>query len=341
MLSRSRLVISTVLPLALVALAAHAPDASAGASRRASQQQTTPSTPTQRPPTVSVESDTQVVTVCPDNDASGQVRLRAAGNSPDGNVLRYRWTVSGGRVTGDGTDVVWDLSGAQPGTYTATVNAESGPSGDPVCQAFASTRVIVRPCPPPRPFCPNISIYCPDTVAAGQPLTFNANVGGGTPGVTPTYRWTVSEGTISSGQGTTSVTVDTAGLAGRPITAKVEVVGYELDCAASCTTQIPEPIRPRQSDEFGEIARDDEKARLDNFAIALQNAPGSQGHVLVYAARNERAGAAQRRADRIRDYLVNTRGIDSSRVVVNTAGQREESTVQLWIVPPGAAPPTP
>ncbi|HEX5705985.1 MAG TPA: hypothetical protein VFX96_01720 [Pyrinomonadaceae bacterium] len=338
--SRSRLVIVPVLLLLGLALAAYAPAPASTDSGR-TQQPPPPTTQQPRPPTVSVEADTQVVTVCADNESSGQVRLRAVGNSPDGNALRYSWSVSGGRVTGDGTDVVWDLTGAQPGTYTATVNAESGPSGDPLCQAFASTRVIVRNCPPPRPFCPNISIYCPDTVAVGQPLTFNANVGGGTPGITPTYRWTVSEGTITSGQGTTSVTVDTAGLAGRPLTAKVEVVGYELDCAASCTTQIPAPIRPDRSDEFGNIARDDEKARLDNFAIALQNRPGAQGHVLVYSGRTSRAGEAERRAQRIRDYLVNTRGIDASRVVTLDAGQREEVTIQLWIVPAGAEPPRP
>lgn len=339
MLSRSRLVIVPVLLLLALALAAYAPAPASTESRE--PQQTTPQTQQPRPPTVSVEADTQVVTVCADNETGSQVRLRAVGNSPDGNTLRYSWSTSGGRITGDGTDVVWDLSGAQPGTYTATVNAESGPSGDPLCEAFASTRVIVRSCPPPRPFCPNIAIYCPDTVTLGQPLTFNANVGGGTPGITPTYRWTVSEGTITGGQGTTSITVDTAGLAGRPVTAKVEVVGYELDCAASCTTQIPEPVRPRQSDEFGNIARDDEKARLDNFAIALQNAPGAQGYVLVYSGRQSRTGEAQRRADRIKDYLVNTRGIDASRVVTLDAGQREAVTIQLWIVPPGAEPPRP
>jgi len=34
----------------------------------------------------------------------------------------------------------------------------------------------------------------------------------------------------------------------------------------------------RSFDEYGNIKFNDEKARLDNFAVQLQNAPGSQGY---------------------------------------------------------------
>ena len=330
MLSGRRTSIVAGLPLAL---------ALSVISASAQRQRPTPEPP--RPPTVSLDADSQVVTICPDNEsmASTRVRLRARATSPDGNTLRYRWTVSGGRIDGDGPEVTWDLSGAPPGTYTARIDVESGPPGNPLCNAFTTIPVIVRACPPPRPFCPNVSIYCPDTVTLGQPVTFTANATGGTPGVTPTYRWTVSAGTITSGQGTSSITVDTSGLGGQAITAKVEVLGYELDCSASCTAQVPQPPRPRPFDEFGNIARDDEKARLDTFAIQLQNEPGSRGYVIVYPGPASRAGEAQRRADRAREYLVNTRGIDAGRIVTTVGPQRDAFTVQLWVVPAGAEPP--
>ncbi|HST51145.1 MAG TPA: hypothetical protein VLJ61_10860, partial [Pyrinomonadaceae bacterium] len=49
---------------------------------------------------------------------------------------------------------------------------------------------------------------------------------------------------------------------------------------------------------------------------------------------------AQRRCDRAKDYLVTTRGIDASRVVTVDGGYKEDLTVELWVVPSGAAPPT-
>lgn len=328
MLSLRRLSLVAGLPVVLALFSA-----TASAQRRPAP---TPEPP--RPPTISLESDLQVVTVCPDNDsmAATQVRLRARGSSPDGNQLRYRWTTTGGQIRGEGENVVWDLAGARPGTYWARIEVESGPVGDPTCQAFTSVPVVVRACPPPRPYCPNVSIYCPDTAAAGQPVTFTANVSGGTPGVAPTYRWTVSEGTISSGQGTTSITVDTAGLAGRAVTAKVEVLGYNLDCTATCTAQMPVPPRPRSFDEIGDVPFDDEKARLDVFAIQLQNEPDARGYVVVYPGSKSRPGAAQRRADRARDYLTVTRGLEPSRVTTMVGPPREGLTIQLWVVPAGA-----
>jgi hypothetical protein len=315
-------------------------------SPSSAQQQTTPAPPQQRPPTLELTSDAQVVTLCPESEsvANPRVRLKATGVSPDGNPLTYRWTVSGGRTdTIEGTDVVWDLSDAAPGVYTASVTLESRPAGsvDPLCTAFTSTRVVVRNCPPPRPVCPNVSIYCPDVVQTGAPITFTASVSGGTAGVTPVYNWRVSEGTILSGQGTSTITVDTAGLGGRQINATVEVAGYNLECRASCQSSIPAPPEPRRSDEFGEIARDDEKARLDLFAIELQNSPGAQGYIIGYGGSRPRFGDGQRRADRAREYLVTQRGVEASRLVTVNGGSRATGSTELWVVPPGATPPRP
>src|ERR1700682_5552236 len=34
-----------------------------------------------------------------------------------GGPLTYKYTATGGKIVGDGTSVVWDLSGASPGRY--------------------------------------------------------------------------------------------------------------------------------------------------------------------------------------------------------------------------------
>jgi len=94
----------------------------------------------------------------------------------------------------------------------------------------------------------------------------------------------------------------------------------------------------RKFDEYGNIRFNDEKARLDNYAITLQNEPGSSATIIVYGSC---AGEAQQRGDRAKDYLVNTRGIEAGRITVVDAGCTEDLKVQLWIVPSGAAAPTP
>ena len=305
-----------------------------------------------RPPVVTLTAASTTVTL-PAECAAGQrpvagcsptagtVAMSAQASDPDGDTLLYTWSTTGGRVTGDGPNATLDLTGAAPGTYTVTVEVDDGCG----CVAFDSKTVTVTRCEceviPPPP-CPTVSVSCPDTVTVGTPMTFTASVTGGDPNVTPTYNWTVSAGTISSGQGTSTITVDTTGTGGQSITATVTVGGYPPPCSvsSSCTTSIPLVKTPRKVDEYGNIRFNDEKARLDNFAIELQNDPTAQGYLICYGGRRGRAGEAQRRCDRAKDYLVTTRQIDASRIVTVDGGYKEELSVELWIVPSGATPPT-
>ncbi|MFL6207642.1 MAG: hypothetical protein ACJ74W_02260 [Pyrinomonadaceae bacterium] len=276
---------------------------------------------------------------------SSSVQLAAAATDPDGDTLLYTWSTTGGRITGDGPNVAWDLSGVAPGTYTATVEVDDGCG----CVAFSSTTVtveacncIARPIQQPTP-CPTITVDCPSgVVQAGTPVTFTANVSGGNPNASLTYNWTVSAGTISSGQGTSSITVDTTGTGGQGITGTVTVGGLDPSCTASASCTVTPGVTPVpiKFDEYGNIKRNDEKARLDNFANELQAQPGAQGYIIGYGGRRGRAGEAQTRADRAKDYLVSSRGIDAGRLVTVDGGYKEEATTELWIVPAGATPPT-
>jgi hypothetical protein len=278
---------------------------------------------------------------CTPTDAN--VKLSATATDPDGDTLLYTYSTTGGRVSGDGPNATLDLTGVAPGTYTVTVEVDDGCG----CIAFSNTTVTVERCncvtpPPPAPTCPTVNVSCPDTAKPGAPVTFTANVSGGDPNVTPTFNWTVSAGTISSGQGTSSITVDTTGVQGNSsVTATVDVGGYDRSCSASssCTTSFAAMPLARKIDEYGNIRFNDEKARLDNYAIELQNDPTSQGYLICYGGRKGRAGEAQKRCDRAKGYLTTTRGIDASRVVTVDGGYREDLTVELWIVPSGATPP--
>jgi hypothetical protein len=269
---------------------------------------------------------------CP-TTATTSVGLTTTATDPDGDTLLYTYSTTGGRITGDGANVTWDLSGLAPGTYTASVEVDDGCG----CISFSSTTVTIANCSDciANLVCPTVAVTCTDTVDEGTPITFTANFTQGTPTVSETYNWTVSAGTITSGQGTSSITVDTKGLGGQSVTATVEVGGVDPSCnrTASCTTPVKPVAVPRKFDTYGNIRFNDEKARLDNFAIALQNEPGSRGAIVGYGSCD---AEGQKRAQRAKDYLVNTRGIDAGRIDVIDGGCTPELEVQLWIVPQGA-----
>jgi len=242
--------------------------------------------------------------------------------------------VTGGRITGEGAGVSWDLSGMGPGSYNVTVDVDDGCG----CITSQSTTVTIANCGDcvPDLVCPQLNVNCPSEVEDGSPATFTANFRQGTPIVSETYNWTVSAGTITSGQGTSTITVDTKGTGGQTITATVEVGGVDPTCnrTASCSTPVkPPPRPPRKFDEYGNIRFNDEKARLDNYAIQLQNEPTSSGAIVGYGSCD---AEGMTRANRAKDYLVNTRGIDASRITVIDGGCLPELQVQLWIVPQGA-----
>lgn len=304
-----------------------------------------------QPPTVSVTASSSTVTLAAEcgsgqrplescTPTSPTVSLSANATDPDGDTLLYTWSTTGGKISGDGPNATLDMSGAAPGTYTVTVEVDDGCG----CIAFNTTTVTVNRCECEAIVipCPTVSVSCPDTGTIGTPVTFTANVSSGDPNVTPTFNWTVSAGTISSGQGTSSITVDTSSVrGGTTITATVDVGGYDRSCSTSnsCTVSFPESKVPRKVDEYGNIRFNDEKARLDNYAIELQNDPTAQGNLICYGGRRGRAGEAQRRCDRAKDYLVTTRGIDGSRIITTDGGFKEELTVELWVVPSGATAP--
>ena len=291
------------------------------------------------PPTLSLAADPVSVRACADE--TSRIGLMATASSPVGGALNYKWTTNGGKLTGQGANPTWDLAGVAPGVYQAVVEVDDGRELN--CVAFSSISIVVTECPPPPPeiVCPTVSITCPERGTEEAPITFTANLTGGTATIKPSYHWTVSAGQIISGQGTSSITVDTKGVGGQSIRADLEVGGFGTPCPANCATAIETIIRSRKFDEYYDIARNDEKARLDNYAIQLQSEPGTQGYIIVYPSRRARANDAQAPATRISDYLVNSRGIDASRFTITIASPREDWLFELWIVPQGAVLPTP
>src|SRR5215208_3827369 len=89
-------------------------------------------------------------------------------------------------------------------------------------------------------------------------------------------------------------------------------------------------------DSYGAISWEMEKLHLDNFAIQLQHDPESIGYIIVYAGRRACDGEAKERALRAKKYVVETRGIQASRIKWIDGGYREELTTILQPAPRGA-----
>src|SRR5215208_613103 len=82
-------------------------------------------------------------------------------------------------------------------------------------------------------------------------------------------------------------------------------------------------------DSYGAISWENERARLDNFAIALKHDPDSIGYIIVYAGHRACVDEAKDRALRAKKYVVETHGIQTSRIKWIDGGYREDLTTIL------------
>lgn len=212
--------------------------------------------------------------------------------------------------------------------------------------------VNYRPLPPlPKSPCPfPVNISAPKQVTEGEIITYSADATyTGTASLRYNWKVTPSSARIISGLGTPTLNVDSTGLGGQRITATLVADDGSSDPACAQTVQAVSVIAPlekkiivaREFDECNNCTFDDQKARLDNLAVELQNDPSTRAYILAYGGRMSPLGQVEKLMSRSRDYLITQRGIDASRIVVVNGGFREEDSVELWIVPSGAAAPTP
>jgi hypothetical protein len=202
------------------------------------------------------------------------VQVTTTAVDPENDVLTYNYTVTGGRITGQGANVTWDLTGAAPGTYTITAGVDDGCG---VCGQTQTRTITVRECDCITPIvtppcvCADVSVTGPSgLIRAGETMTFTATTTGGNVG---TYTWSVDAGTIVSGQGTPTITVQTtAGQTGN-VTATVRTTGDCPECAreASGVGSIEAIPTAQLIDTIGAASNDDIKARFDALRVALSN----------------------------------------------------------------------
>ena len=180
----------------------------------------------------------------------------------------------------------------------------------------------------------------PSQLDPGSPLVLKARITGTIHTTKPEFKWTVSVGTITTGQGTDEITVDTVGLGGQEVTATVELLGAPRGCKASASQTLrvnpPGIVCGLAFDQYGDIKFEDEKARLDNFAIQLINQPQSSGSIMMSAGQETFENETTERLSRAKSYLVDVREIDQNRIVTVDCGFSQDLRIYLHVVPLGA-----
>lgn len=112
---------------------------------------------------------------------------------------------------------------------------------------------------------------------------------------------------------------------------------------------------PRLFDRYERICDEDEQARLDFFQIEFRKElPGARMFVVTYGGRcysdcmadhpRHRPQFPRRKSEqawgtRIKNYLIEVRGMSPNQIVLLDGGHRESWEAELWIVPRGSPGP--
>jgi hypothetical protein len=89
----------------------------------------------------------------------------------------------------------------------------------------------------------------------------------------------------------------------------------------------------RLFDQYGMIRWEDERARLDNFAIQVQAEQNTVGYIFVQDGPQMCLGEAQARAIRAKRYIVEHRGTPWDRVIWRVDGYSREFVITLQPAP--------
>lgn len=300
-------------------------------------------------------------------DANGGVRAQKRGDTRVGRI-EVSTTPGGYPVVIDGqqrgtTSTTVQLFELEPGKHTVEIQFPNSTvwrrdftilpnkkqcitlNYRPKTVSIERAVAVKSPCPYP------VNISAPSSVREGDQITFSADVGyAGQSGLN--YTWTISppSARIAQGAGTPTITVDTTGVGNNRVTAilVVDDGSGDRNCRqraqfATNVQAMPPPPRAeaRSFAEFPSVTFNEDKANFDNFAVALQSDPTAQGYIIVYNGRDSRRARLNALVNRSRDYVVNSRNIDRSRITVMNGGPRETDTIELWLVPRGAPPPRP
>ncbi|MEJ7849652.1 MAG: hypothetical protein WKF92_16330 [Pyrinomonadaceae bacterium] len=285
------------------------------------------------------------------NSCNDSLFVRAVATISGASIenVRFNTSVSGGQIVkSTGPEFIWDLSSADAGRYTLSVcvidKEEKGRCSNP-----KSVEASVVECSSCRggDYCASLKVSGPaGLISPGQLAVFTAETNENSSEGGTTFNWTVSAGTITSGQGTPQIKVAVdQSLAGSNITATVNTSNpkWTMPCPTSdtATVGVADMAMPvaRMIDEFRTSGDncEDGFARMDSLLNELNNEPNAMSLVTVYGDDQENH-AAERRLKQLK-YHLQFRSFDPERVEFIRGRSTGNGTTQLWVIPAGAERP--
>jgi hypothetical protein len=162
-------------------------------------------------------------------------------NSATKPSSEFYYVVSAGKIIGQGSSVVWDLTDTAPGKYTLTVGIGED---DVIFGKTISKTLTLTECPvcdPPHS-CPSLSISGPSkALKPGSTFRVKGHATEGTDMGRIRYSWQVENGEIIIGQRTDTilVTAKTSTTSNVRVSLKISGDGYDL----GCVTEVSEIFR--------------------------------------------------------------------------------------------------
>lgn len=156
-------------------------------------------------------------------------------NMKGGELAKATWAADGGNLKPARLTAVWDLSGAKPGRYTATISIPRSSTVADLPPFKGTASVVVSGC------CPSVEIHCPAGVTAGDSFDASVSWKGGTPSVTPTFMWRMYEGRAKTERtGGPEIRLPTSQTNAGQLVLEVYLGGYGDRCSDECVI----PVRP-------------------------------------------------------------------------------------------------
>lgn len=289
-----------------------------------------------------------------------------------GELAPIKWEATPGTnvIPNEGETVTWDLSNVQKAGFYELRATTTYKNGKPKTIKFT---LPVKECdcvaiPPittttPTPVCPtSLTVDSSPTVVEGTPAKFTASVIELPADTAFSYQWSVSAGNIMSRNDTPSISVDTTGLGGQVITATVTLQGLDARCTNTAQGDVTTARREitvdliptcKLFDRYGAVAYNDEKARLDNYVIALSEDRLLVGYIVAYNGGTLGRNIGTRRVPARKDFVDGQYRIDRATRYVRESrqftgsiesvvgGDLNESTVELYVCPVNAPRPRP
>ena len=252
----------------------------------------------------------------------------------------YTWKTNGGKLKPDQAQATIDTTGLAPGEYEVSAHVVQGMKARQ--QSSCTTPFTIKPFEPPTLTCS----ANPSSATAGTDIDISTT--GTSPQNRPlTYSYTASAGQITATGPTAKLS--TAGLTATTITVTCNVVD-DLGQSAQANTQValtvpPTPIVAETQDlchisferDHRRPVRVDNEAKgcLDDIALTMQQQAGAKLVIVGNSSANEHPEAGAERALNARQYLVQEKGIDNSRIEARV-GSMPGRFVSNTLVPPGA-----